>query len=709
MSEIYPQNPEPNFQEIPLGESGNSIGGNIVSGGGGSIVNGGDLRSNNFVKNKSGWQITSDGKIFATDLDLGSRYITVDPGENIQTAIDVVSSGGGIVVINPGTHKVNYDIVIPSGVYLQGVNRTTSIIDFSLNANSIIVQGSGNYSAGTVTVSNNGTTVEGSGTSWLTNAVAGQSIVLGGAWYPIVAVTDNTHVTIAVPYAGSPLSGASYMIAAVVKDVIIENITVKNSATSAIKWTYVDKCQLINLEVQTSALGIDFDYVSNSTLSVVNLTANNAGFDFANTHYFTFFSGGDLDSQTGNGMTLNTVTNSKIDSIFIQNAAGDGINVTLCDKIIFNGCVSNENGGQGVEFVSGNTACVFLGGGSENNTSDGVKLTATSDRCFIETSSLKGNGGYGVNIAASTCDQNIIVGNIFDTNTSGTISDSGTSTIISGNVPGSANSKGSDYQLFTSNGTWTKSSGAGANSTVLVQIWGGGGAGGAGIGAAGTSAGGGGGGGGGSYMERIYRASELTDTVTVTVGAAVNGGSGTGGAGNNSTFGSYLTSYGGGGGGKGQHSATDGWGGGGGGAGNRAKGTAGADGVGTTGAGGEGGRILGGGVGVSSNFGGGGGATRVTANDPGESTYGGGGGGPGSQNTQSTGYSVYGGGGGGGGSLAGSTGATSIFGGAGGNGGSSPTAGTAPGGGGGGGYAPTTGTTNGGGGARGEVRVTTIF
>ena len=57
----------------------------------------------------------------------------------------------------------------------------------------------------------------------------------------------------------------------------------------------------------------------------------------------------------------------------------------------------------------------------------------------MSNNSIDDNGGYGVNIAASTCDNNDIVGNEFNNNTSGAISDNGTATIIAGNSPNSLN------------------------------------------------------------------------------------------------------------------------------------------------------------------------------------------------------------------------------------------------------------------------------
>lgn len=126
---------------------------------------------------------------------------------------------------------------------------------------------------------------------------------------------------------------------------------------------------------------------------------------------------------------------------------------------------------------------------------------------------------------------------------------------------------GVNVQAFTSSDTWTRPASA---TWVLVIAYGAGGGGGGGGGAAaGNARGGGGGGGGGSKAINLFRASDLSATETITIGAGGSSGSGgssgngsNGGAGGNSTFGSRLTAYGGGRGGGGV-AATYGSGGGG--------------------------------------------------------------------------------------------------------------------------------------------------
>jgi hypothetical protein len=98
-----------------------------------------------------------------------------------------------------------------------------------------------------------------------------------------------------------------------------------------------------------------------------------------------------------------------------------------------------------------------------------------------------------------------------------------------------------DYQAFTASGTWTKPAGA---DIVHVECWGGGGAGGK---YASESSGTASGGGGGGYGAAWFLAADLPGTVAVSVApqAAGRSSSGTGTAGSNSSFGTFVTATGG--------------------------------------------------------------------------------------------------------------------------------------------------------------------
>lgn len=246
------------------------------------------------------------------------------------------------------------------------------------------------------------------------------------------------------------------------------------------------------------------------------------------------------------------------------------------------------------------------------------------------------------------------------------------------------------YNYADSPATWTKPTGL---YSIKVQVWGGGGSGGRLISGSGAV----GGGGGGAYAERIFLASELgaTETITIGAGGTAKTTDGDGNAGGNTTFGSLLTGYGGGGGAS--HSAGAGGGGGGG----------------LISAGGSATTNTAGSAGSPTGFSGAGGSdTSVNGN----SAYLGAGGGGSATSGGSTGAggdSYLGGAGGGGSNLNGaSAGGSSVFGGSGGAGDSATSgnavSGSVPGGGG-GGKGNDTGTGNSGAGGNGKCVVTEYY
>jgi hypothetical protein len=194
-----------------------------------------------------------------------------------------------------------------------------------------------------------------------------------------------------------------------------------------------------------------------------------------------------------------------------------------------------------------------------------------------------------------------------------------------------------DVQTFSASGTWTKPSGA---TLVLVRVWGAGGGGGSGqLAAASTAKAGGAAGAGGAFFEKVFSASELPSTVSVTIGAGGTGGAGrtnTAAAGNNgaaggqSSFGDLVTA-GGGNGGNGGTTAGGGY-------------------VGSAGGAAQGGGSAAAGAGAWSTAGG----IAVTSGTPDPTSvgyFGGGGSGTGSQSfgARPGANSAYGGAGGGGG------------------------------------------------------------
>jgi len=367
--------------------------------------------------------------------------VKVVPGDDIQKAIDAVASqGGGHILLGAATYKLSDNLIIPSKVMLSGAGLNSTILDFNSTSANIQVLGTLKTSAGTISVNNNSQSVTGSSTSF-TSASVGDQIMLNGAWYPIAVITNDTSLTLAIPYGDTDISGGATLIASVVNDVAIRDLTIQSSTSDLIvgqyfKNFYIENCALTS----GSSAGLDLDDSANLTLRNCQFAAQiGNSLEMNNVHYSEVLTVGLIDSLGGSGAVLNTVTNSVFRNVYILNPASDGFNLTSCADMALDTCAIISAGGQGIELVSGNDNIFIDLCKVDSCTSDGIKFTATSDNSKVTNSTISSNGGYGVNIAASTCDNNAVVGSIFSSNTSGAISDSGTNTTISANQPETIN------------------------------------------------------------------------------------------------------------------------------------------------------------------------------------------------------------------------------------------------------------------------------
>lgn len=429
------------------------------------------IQSADFETGVSGWGIESNGNAefndgtFRGTFNIGGSQITISTVADIQTSLNTVSAdGGGTVFLEAGTYLLTADISIPDGVTLQGVSRDGVIIDCNTSYK-VQITGSNVYSTGTVTINNGDTTVVGSSTVW-TAAMIGRYIWLDGEWYEITARADNTHITIGA-YAGVNLAGATYALATVNFNPTMRRLTITNATGSGVVVSYASEPNIDDIVVYGCGTGLDLDYVLFPRIFVAS-TANGVNLDMNYVSGFKIDFCELSDSTTGAGVVFTNCQNATfIDSEMSRNT-GNGMSLTSCKGITFFSMTVDENGAKGIEMVSGNSNLQFLAVGADSNTSDGYKLTATDDNIIITDSTVSNNGGYGVNIAASTCDNAIISGNSFVTNTSGAINNSGTGTVIRGNVGYSDNSStyiAADAPVLATAGTDEK-----PNSTTYTKM-----------------------------------------------------------------------------------------------------------------------------------------------------------------------------------------------------------------------------------------------
>lgn len=219
-----------------------------------------------------------------------------------------------------------------------------------------------------------------------------------------------------------------------ITNILVKDLTIQNSSITGLKLQYNDYSQISGVDVFSCNIGIELDNIDSVAITGMGTLCdlNATGIQITNsTSFSVYFSA--CTNSTANGLVISDSSSATIfDSAFTGSTA-DGIRLTNCSFIAFISLVSDTNGGQGVELVSGNSDLQFYDVGASSNTSDGIKLTATSDRVAMSGCTLTSNGGYGINIAAATCDNNIIDSSTFTSNSTAAVNDAGTGTSITGN------------------------------------------------------------------------------------------------------------------------------------------------------------------------------------------------------------------------------------------------------------------------------------
>lgn len=371
---------------------------------------------------------TKDSKPYVAVVSLSGEKGTF---RNIQSAINYASSvGGGAVFIKNGTYIVDQNITLFDGVSLVGESGSNTIIDFNSQPYQITAQGTAVSTDGTFSVNNNSTTVTGSGTSW-TTALEGEYLLVKGSYLMISTVSSTTSLTLSSAYSGDNLSGEAVLIATPTGGISISNITVQNS---------------------TAVNGsLYFKYTSGITLDGFTLVASSIGLEFDSSDLITATNWGIFDC--GSAFVLVNCSNIAIDSTTISNCtSGDGFSFTNCNVLsVFNFSVFGASGrgiymsgcynygvldftvisctGIGLEMLSTYEGQV-TSGNFLNNTTDAIRLTSSNLRNTFATLTIRSNGGWGINVASSTNVNNLILGDILASNTSGAVTDSGTTTKI---------------------------------------------------------------------------------------------------------------------------------------------------------------------------------------------------------------------------------------------------------------------------------------
>lgn len=353
-----------------------------------------------------------------------AREVAVYPGQSILDALQILGQlDGGRLLLRTGTHLPITDLPVPSNVTILGDPET--IVDFNGQAFGFLMEGSDPYTTGSVSVTNDSTTITGSGTTAWNSSMVGQSIMIAELWYEISSVTNTASATLATPYIGSDLTNSSYVIATPVSGMVMENVVIQNSTGTGLKHQYVNGMTLDRVSFYNCAQAIDADDTSYWTYLGIGIDDCTRAWTADNATLGTLFNSNIFNSG---GMFFNRISNTAFEAFAVQ----DITETAMVFRNSFNNGIIDfaiqEGEDAGIEFLAGNSDIQVLAGTINDNDGDGIKLTDNNDRIVIVASTLHDNGGYGINVNDSTNEDNIISPNTYDNNASGNVRDGGVRT-----------------------------------------------------------------------------------------------------------------------------------------------------------------------------------------------------------------------------------------------------------------------------------------
>lgn len=372
------------------------------------------------------------GDPFFGKAKVGQSTFSVKPGESIQERINEAhEKGGGVIYLDVGTFYLDTNLILYSNIILRGAGIFSTILDFGNGAYSVLIQGDDSYSTGTVSVTADSTTVTGSGTTF-TDDMVGQSILIDGDYYEISQRNSNTEIVLSSGFSGATQSGLAFYITTLKTGVFVEQMTIQNTSTHAIiiDGAYVPVVTFVAI------------YDADRGVSVTNTIgfekidgeiADCAVGIYMDKSYSFFIETEFIYNCTSHGLQIDEGGDATMSNFGISNCGGKGALFTNTSRLSILAFTVDSNTSHGFEFVSGCEGCQFISGAVVQNGGDGVKMTATTDKVSIAAVEFSSNSGYGVNIAASSCDNNVIVGNVFTGNTTDGLNDSGSGTIIQAN------------------------------------------------------------------------------------------------------------------------------------------------------------------------------------------------------------------------------------------------------------------------------------
>lgn len=333
---------------------------------------------------------------------------------DFKECVDYINSlGGGSIFIKDGIYNFPDETVhLGSNVHVYGESLENTILNWeSINEN--LVVGSGNsesYSAGSMTLTQNSTTVAFSGVSFSGTGPIGMYLLnnFSGHYYKIISKIDSTHLEIDQAYQGATASGLSYIILPMNSENSLENFTMNaelmiygalNVRVSNIKMNggllmlgYAENVDIFDSDLFNCGMSQSIDYFCNSTFSQNTYSHHT-------TTVMSFAS-----TSVGNIVEENLIIDNKGQCILIW-----GKNNIIKSNVILN------NGWTLGQLYSA------------------ILLGSTSLKNIVSNNVIRNNNSYGIG-SQTGADYNLVHGNVCIDNYSSGISNVGAHSLTNDNI-----------------------------------------------------------------------------------------------------------------------------------------------------------------------------------------------------------------------------------------------------------------------------------
>lgn len=399
--------------------------------------------------------LSEEGRInnsSSTDILLRShgdaRYAMKDDARSLYDAVVATSGGdytslkaaldGGArsIYIRNGTYVISADTaVIWDGVSITGESRDRVILDFNnVNRSLMVYVYPDFYKTGTVSVSPSSKVVTGSGTTWSSNAVAGQYIFLKSDWYKISSVDSNTQLTLEEIYRGRVLSGIGYEISHMIKGFSLKNVTITGKPSSGLTALQVDN--VINANISNCLfrdnLGdyqLRLDNCYNSIVSGNVFENGVSGLEVEGSMYNMIRDNVSVKHSTYGFRLHGSSRNSLTGNIAKNNI--DGFNIYMSGKNSLRGNVGNNNFANGLYLYTSSMENSITGNEFSDNYS-GILMYQSVTRNIVLSNTCIDNAQYGVSIVDFQSRDNIVGMNNLYNNGSAAGNDNGINTMQKG-------------------------------------------------------------------------------------------------------------------------------------------------------------------------------------------------------------------------------------------------------------------------------------